>query len=83
MNVDAALKASMQLAEGSLPNVSALHNPPMPPEPVVELNAHAGDTVADTALLEMRPTPGEVVALVGVQPTGPAAAPAEPTCDDR
>ncbi len=76
MNVNATLEAGTQLAKRCQPGMSALNHPPMPSEPVIALNAPAGDTVPDTAALEVSAAPGEVVALVCVQLAGPAAQPA-------
>lgn len=76
MNVDAALKAGTQLAEGCQPSVSAFNHPPMPPEPVIALDAPTGDTILNTAALEVSAAPCEVVALVRMQLAGPAVRPA-------
>lgn len=50
MNVDAALKASTQLAEGSQPGVRALDHPAMTPEPIIALDAAPGNTRRDAQL---------------------------------
>ena len=76
MNVDAALKARTQLAEGSQPRVSSLDQPAVAPEPVIALNTSAGDAILDTAAREVRAAARKVVDLVGMQLCGPAARPA-------
>ena len=76
MNVNAALKAGTQLAEGCQPSVGALNYPPMASESVIALDASAGDTILNTAALEVSATPGEVVALVRMQLGRPSARPA-------
>ncbi|MNY70040.1 hypothetical protein D3C86_2080900 [compost metagenome] len=50
MNIDAVLKASAQLAEGSQPGVRALDHPAITPEPVIALDAASGNTRRDAHL---------------------------------
>lgn len=76
MNVDAALEAGTQLAEGCQPGMGAFDYPPIASEPVIALDAPAGDTVLNTAALEVSTAPGEVITLVRMQLTGPATRPA-------
>lgn len=75
MNVDAALEAGTQLAEGCQPGMGAFDYPPMASETVIALDAPAGDTVLNTAALEVSTAPGEVITLVRMQLTGPATRP--------
>ena len=76
MNVDAALEAGTQLAEGCQPRVSALNHPAVASESVIALNTSAGNTILDNAALKVRAAAGEVVALVRMQLGGPSARPA-------
>lgn len=76
MNVDAALEAGAQLAKGSEPGMGALDNPPMAPEPVIALDAFAGDAILDASALEVGTAPRVVITFVRMQLLGPAAAPA-------
>jgi hypothetical protein len=76
MNVNAALKAGTQLAEGCQPSVGALNYPPMTSESVIALDASASDTILNAAALEVSATPSEVVALVRMQLGRPSARPA-------
>lgn len=73
MSLGAAFEADAQLAEGCQPGVRSLHHPAMAPQPVVALDAPAGDAALDTSSPEMFPTAREVVALVGMQLVGPTA----------
>ncbi len=76
MSLDAALEAHTQLAECCQPSVRSLDHPAMTPEPVVALDAPAGDAVLNATALEMVAAAMEVVALVSVQALGPASWPA-------
>ncbi len=76
MDINAALKAGSQLAEGSQPRMGALDHPAVAPEPIIVLNTSAGNTVLDTPALEVRAAAGKVVAFVGMQLVGPAPRPA-------
>ena len=73
MNIDAALESGAQLAQGCQPGVSALDHPAVTSEPVIALNASAGDAILDTSALEMGATSREVVALVCMQLARPPA----------
>lgn len=72
MNVNAALEASAQLAEGSEPRVRALDDPAVATKPIIALYAFAGGTVLDTAAFEMSVAARVVVSLVRMQLAGPA-----------
>lgn len=50
--------------EGCQPGMGAFDHPPMASEPVIALNAPAGDTVLNAAALEVSTAPGEVITLV-------------------
>lgn len=76
MNVNATLEAGAQLAEGSQPGMSALDHPAVPPEPIVALDAPAGDAILDPSAFEMSMASRVVVALVRMQLLGPSARPA-------
>lgn len=76
MNVDSALKASTQLAEGSQPGMRALDHPAMVPKPVVALDATASNACRDAQLAQVSAAAREVVALVRMQFAWPAARPA-------
>lgn len=76
MHVDAALESGSQLAKGSEPSMGALDHPPMAPEPVIALDAFAGNTILNTAALEVGAASHVVVALVRMKLLGPAARPA-------
>lgn len=76
MNVDATLETGAQLTESGQPGMGTLDYPPMAPEPVVALDAFAGNTICNTAALEVGAAPGVVIALVRMQLVGPAARPA-------
>jgi len=76
VNVDAALEAGTQFAEGCQPGVGSFDHPAMAPEPVVTLDAFAGNTILDTAALEVGAASGVVIALVRMQLAGPVAWPA-------
>jgi len=76
MNVNATLEAGTQLAKRCQPGMSALDDPPIASEPVIALNASAGDAVSNTAALEVNAALCEVIALVRMQLVGPAARPA-------
>lgn len=73
MNVNAALEASAQLAEGCEPGVRALDDPAVAPESIIALDTFAGDAVLDTAAFEMGTAARVVVSLVRMQLAGPAA----------
>lgn len=75
MNVDATLEAGTQLAEGSQPGVRALHHPTVATEPIIALDALAGDTILDASALEVSMASRVVVTLVRMQFTGPATRP--------
>lgn len=66
MNVDAALEASTQLAEGSQPGVRALDHPAMTPEPVIALDTTPGNTRRDAQLAQVGAATRKVIALVGM-----------------
>lgn len=76
MNVDAALKASPQLAQGSQPGGRALDHPMMTPEPVIALDATPGNTRRDAQLAQVGAATRKVIALVGMQLVRPASGPA-------
>lgn len=76
MNVDATLESGTQLAKGSQPGVSALDHPAVAPEPIIALDALAGDAILDASALEMSTASRVVVTLVRVQFLGPPARPA-------
>lgn len=76
MNVNAALEASAQLAEGCEPRVCALDDPAMATKPIIALDAFASDAVLDTAAFEMSTAARVVISLVRMQLAGPAAWPA-------
>jgi len=76
MNVDATLEAGAQLPEGSQPGVSALDHPAVAPEPIIALDASAGDAIFDASALEVSTASRVVVTLVRMQFTGPPARPA-------
>ncbi len=67
MNIEAALEANPELAESGEPNMCALDNPTIPPEPVATFHVAAGDTSLDAALLQITPAECEVMALVCMQ----------------
>ncbi|MBB1636167.1 hypothetical protein A9975_35660 [Cupriavidus sp. UME77] len=67
MDIEATLGANAQLTKRSKPGMRALHNPAMFAEPVVLLDAAAGDSWADASLAQMPTTPCEVIPLVGVE----------------
>lgn len=75
MNVDAALKANTQLAEGGQPGVRSLDHPAMTPEPVVAFDAAPGNTRRDAQLAQVGAATGKVIALVGMQLVRPASGP--------
>ena len=81
MSLDAALEAHTQLAKCRQPGMRSLHHPAMTPEPVIALDAPAGDAVLNATALEMVAAAMEVVALVGVQALGPASWPARQAPD--
>lgn len=62
--------------EGCQPGMGAFDHPPMASEPVIALNAPAGDTVLNAAALEVSTAPGEVITLVRMQLARPAPRPA-------
>lgn len=76
MNVDAMLESGAQLAEGSQPRVSTLDHPAMATEPIIALDASAGDAILDASALEMGAASRVVVTLVSMQLLGPPARPA-------
>jgi hypothetical protein len=76
MSLDAALEAHSQLAKCCQPGMCSLDHPGVAPEPVIALDAPAGDTVLNATALGMVAAPMEVVALVDVQALGPASWPA-------
>lgn len=73
MNIDAALKAGAQLAEGCEPGVRALDDPAVAAEPIIAFNSFAGDAFLDTAAFEMNAAARVVVSLVRMQLDRPAA----------
>jgi len=75
MNIDATLEACTQLAEGSQPGVSALDDPAVATEPIIALDASAGDAILDASALEVSTASRVVVTLVRMQFSGPAARP--------
>ena len=81
MSLDAALEAHTQLAECCQPSVRSLDHPAVTPEPVIALDAPAGDAVLNATALEMGAAAMEVVALVRVQVLGPASWPARQAPD--
>ena len=81
MSLDAALEAHTQLAECCQPGVRSLDHPAVAPEPVMALDAPAGDAVLNATALEMVAAAMEVVALVGLQALGPASWPARQAPD--
>lgn len=66
MNVDAALEASTQLAEGSQPGVRVLDHQAMTPEPVIALDTTPGNTRRDAQLAQVGAATRKVIALVGM-----------------
>ena len=76
MNVDVALEAGAQLAKGRQPGMGALDDPAVAPEPVIALDALAGDAILDASAFEVGTAPRVVIALVCMQLLGPAARPA-------
>jgi hypothetical protein len=76
MNIDAALESGAQLAEGSQPGVGALDHPAVAPEPIIALDAPAGDAILDPAAFEMGTASRVVVTLVRMQFLRPPARPA-------
>lgn len=74
MNVDATLETGAQLARK--PGMRALDHPAVAPEPVIALDALAGDAILDTSVLEVGTASRIVVALVRMQLVRPAARPA-------
>lgn len=75
MNVNAAFKASAQLAERGQPGMGTLNDPAMASQPVVALNASASDPTLNASSPEMRPAAGKVIAFVRVQSPGPSTWP--------
>lgn len=63
MNVDASFEANPQLAEGSEPGVGSLDAPSVTAEPVVALDASAGNAGFDASALEVGSAARAVVAL--------------------
>lgn len=76
MNVDAMLESGAQLAEGSQPGVSTLDHPAVATEPIIALDASAGDAILDASALEMSVALRVVATLVRMQLLGPPARPA-------
>ncbi len=75
MNINATLEAGTQFAEGSQPGVSALDDPAVATEPIIALDASAGDAILDASALEMSTASRVVVTLVRMQFARPAARP--------
>ncbi len=67
MDIEAALETNTELAECGKPSMSAFHNPAMLAEPIVLLDASAGDSWVDASLAQMATAPCEVIPLVGVE----------------
>ena len=76
MNVNTTLEAGAQLAEGSQPGVSALDHPAVTPQPIIALDALAGDAILDASTLEMSMASRVVVTFVRMQFHRPPARPA-------
>ena len=83
MSLDAALEAHTQLAECCQPSMRSLNHPAVTPEPVIALDAPAGNAILNAMALEMVAAALEIVALVGVQPFRPAFWPARQAPDSR
>ena len=83
MNVDATLESGAQLAEGCQPRVRALDHPAVAPEPIIALDASAGDAILDPAAFEMGAASRKVVTLVRMQFPGPPARLASPAAHRR
>ncbi len=67
MDIEATLETNTELAERGKPGMSAFNNPAMLAEPVVLLDAAAGNSCADASLAQMATAPREVISLVGVE----------------
>ena len=83
MNVDATPETGAQLAKGRQPGMRALDHPAVAPEPVIALDALAGDAILDASVLEVGTASRIVVALVRMQLVGPAARPARFSAHSR
>ncbi|MGF6652704.1 hypothetical protein OKW34_003293 [Paraburkholderia youngii] len=67
MNVETPFETNAQFAETGKPCMRALDHPAMPPEPLLAFRAATGNTGRDSALLQVTPTAGKVIALVRMQ----------------
>ncbi len=83
MNVDATLESGTQLAKGSQPGVSTFDHPAVAPEPIIALDASAGDAIFDASALELSTASRVVVALVRMQLPRPPPRPARLTTHRR
>ncbi|MGF6653656.1 hypothetical protein OKW34_004245 [Paraburkholderia youngii] len=67
MNVETPFETNAQFAETGKPCMRALDHSAMPPEPLLAFHAATGNTGRDSALLQVTPTAGKVIALVRMQ----------------
>lgn len=82
MDIDTSLEADAQLAHAREPGMSALGHPAVSPQPIIALDAFAGDAGRDPSSFEMRTTELDVAGLVGMQFVRPASRP-PPLAGDR